>query len=171
MGNYSVRNFDDALKIMKDAGVEELDSPRANHPELARELARELIAKMTLKEKSHMLSGHWNTLPGMLHGRVYNYDPIAGGGCKRLGIPPLLFTDGPRGVVMKNATCFPTSNTRAAASHWRRKWVKPLQRNPSRSVQTISQASASICCAIHPGEERRKPMERTSSSPQSMALR
>lgn len=115
MSNYSVRNFDDALKIMKDAGVEELDSPRANHPELARELARELIAKMTLKEKSYMLSGHWNTIPGMLHGRVYNYDPIAGGGCKRLGIPPLLFTDGPRGVVMKNATCFPTSNTRAAA--------------------------------------------------------
>ncbi len=115
MDNYSVRNFDDALKIMKDAGVEELDSPRANHPELARELARELIAKMTLKEKSYMLSGHWNTLNGMLHGRVYNYDPIAGGGCKRLRIPPLLFTDGPRGVVMKNATCFPTSNTRAAA--------------------------------------------------------
>ncbi len=115
MSGYNVKNFDEALKIMKDAGVEELESPKANHPELARELARELIAKMTLKEKSHMLSGHWNTLPGMLHGRVYNYDAIAGGGCKRLGIPPLLFTDGPRGVVMRNATCFPTSNTRAAA--------------------------------------------------------
>ena len=115
MSDHNVKNFDEALKIMKEAGVEELDSPKANHPELARELARELIGKMTLKEKVYMLSGHWNTLNGMLHGRVYNYDPIAGGGCKRLGIPPLLFTDGPRGVVMKNATCFPTSNTRAAA--------------------------------------------------------
>ena len=115
MSNYNVKDFDEALKVMRDAGVEELNSPEANHPELARELARELIAKMTLKEKSYMLSGHWNTLNGMLHGRIYNYDPIAGGGCKRLGIPPLLFTDGPRGVVMKNATCFPTSNVRAAA--------------------------------------------------------
>lgn len=115
MGKYNVKNFDEALKVMKEAGVEPLDSPTANHPELARELAGELIAEMNLKEKVHMLSGHWNTLNGMLHGRIYNYDAIAGGGCKRLGIPPLLFTDGPRGVVMKDSTCFPTSNTRAAA--------------------------------------------------------
>ena len=110
-----VRNFDEALAVMKEAGVEPINSPGAGHVELARKLAKELISQMSLKEKAHMLSGHWNTLNGMLHGRVYNYDPIAGGGCKRLGIPPVLFSDGPRGVVMKNATCFPTSNTRAAA--------------------------------------------------------
>ena len=115
MSDYRVRHFDEALKIMKDAGVEPLDSPRSNHPALAHELAKDLIEGMTLREKVHMLSGHWAMLNGLLHGRVYNYDPIAGGGCKRLGIPPLLFSDGPRGVVMKSATCFPTSNLRAAA--------------------------------------------------------
>ncbi len=115
MREYHVAHFDEALKIMKDAGVEPLDAPNANHPALAHALAKDLVEKMSLREKAHMLSGHWNMLNGLLHGRVYNYDPIAGGGCKRLGVPPLLFSDGPRGVVMKSATCFPTSNLRAAA--------------------------------------------------------
>lgn len=115
MSVYHVAHFDEALKIMRDAGVEPLDSPKSNHPALARELAKDLIAKMTLREKAFMLSGHWHMVNGLLHRRVYNYDPIAGGGCRRLGIPPLLFSDGPRGVVMKSATCFPTSNLRAAA--------------------------------------------------------
>ncbi len=115
MGKYQVKNFDEALVVMRVAGVEPITGPESNHVALARELADELIEQMTLKEKAYMLSGHWNTINGMLHGRVYNYDPIAGGGCKRLGIPPVLFSDGPRGVVMKNATCFPTSNVRAAA--------------------------------------------------------
>ena len=115
MSKYHVSHFDEALKIMKEAGVEPPDSPRSNHPALAHDLAKDLVAKMTLREKAHMLGGHWAMLNGLLHGRVYNYDPIAGGGCRRLGIPPLLFSDGPRGVVMKSATCFPTSNLRAAA--------------------------------------------------------
>ena len=115
MREYHVAHFDEALKIMKDAGVEPLNAPNANHPALAHALAKDLVKKMSLREKAHMLSGHWNMLNGLLHGRVYNYDPIAGGGCKRLGVPPLLFSDGPRGVVMKSATCFPTSNLRAAA--------------------------------------------------------
>lgn len=115
MEEWNIQSFNDALQIMKDHGVEPITSPTSNHVELARSLASELVKKMTLNEKAMMLSGHWRTLNGMLHGRVYNYDPIEGGGCKRLGIPPLKFSDGPRGVVMKNATCFPTSNTRAAA--------------------------------------------------------
>ncbi|MBO4887327.1 MAG: glycoside hydrolase family 3 C-terminal domain-containing protein [Firmicutes bacterium] len=115
MNADQIRNFDDALAVMEQAGIEPVTSPTSNHPELAHELAKKLVSLMNLKEKAHMLSGHWAMLNGMLHGRIYNYDPIAGGGCKRLGIPPLLFSDGPRGVVMKNATCFPTSNTRAAA--------------------------------------------------------
>ena len=115
MEEWNIQSFDDALKIMEEHGVEPITSPASNHVELARQLASELAKKMTLDEKAYMLSGHWKTLNGMLHGRVYNYDPIEGGGCKRLGIPPLKFSDGPRGVVMKDSTCFPTSNTRAAA--------------------------------------------------------
>ena len=115
MAEYKVKHFDEALGIMAQAGVEPITSPESNHVALARELAAELTGQMTLKEKVHMLSGHWAMLNGLAHRRIYNYDPIAGGGCKRLGVPPILFSDGPRGVVMKNATCFPTSNSRAAA--------------------------------------------------------
>ena len=115
MAKHNVKSFDEALGIMAQAGVVPVTSPESNHVPLARELAAELTGQMTLKEKVHMLSGHWVPLNGLLHGRVYNYDPIAGGGCKRLGVPPILFSDGPRGVVMKKATCFPTSNSRAAA--------------------------------------------------------
>lgn len=115
MNADSVKNFDEALAVMKEAGAQPVTSPHSNHPELAAELAEALTARMTLKEKVRMLGGHWNVLNGLLHGRFYNYDAIAGGGCRRLGIPPILFSDGPRGVVMKSSTCFPTSNTRAAA--------------------------------------------------------
>lgn len=115
MSEYNVKNFGDALEVMKKEGVEPVTDQQSNHVELSRILADELIAQMSLKEKVHMLSGHWNVLNGMLHGRVYNYDPIAGGGCRRLGVPSVLFSDGPRGVVMGHSTCFPTSNSRAAA--------------------------------------------------------
>ncbi len=115
MADYNVTSFDMALAVMKQAGVEPIESQQSNHVALSETLADALIAQMTLKEKVHMLGGHWNVLNGLLHGRAYNYDPIAGGGCKRLGIPPILFSDGPRGVVMKKSTCFPTSNTRAAS--------------------------------------------------------
>jgi beta-glucosidase len=77
-----------------------------------------LLAEMTLKEKIYMLSGRgtgvW--LKNMfLHSRGYNYEPFPAGGCRRLGIPPLMFTDGPRGVVMGNSTCLPVAMCRASA--------------------------------------------------------
>ena len=115
MSNYQVKTFDEALAVMRQAGVEPIESQQSNHPALAGELADALTAQMTLGEKVHMLGGHWDLRSGLLHLRFYNYEAIAGGGCKRLGIPPILFSDGPRGVVMKSSTCFPTSNTRAAS--------------------------------------------------------
>lgn len=48
-------------------------------------------------------------------GRNYNVHALPAGGVKRLGIPPVLFTDGPRGVVMMNSTCFPSAAARAAS--------------------------------------------------------
>jgi beta-glucosidase len=76
-----------------------------------------LMAEMTEKEKIKMLSGRGIllTLKNILfRRRQYNYEPIPAGGCKRLGIPPILFTDGPRGVVMGNSTCLPVSMCRAS---------------------------------------------------------
>ena len=77
-----------------------------------------LVAEMTNKEKIYILSGRGLlvTIKNMLiHSRYYNYEALPAGGCKRLGIPPVLFTDGPRGVVMGNSTCLPVSMCRASA--------------------------------------------------------
>lgn len=77
-----------------------------------------LLAGMTMKEKTFLLSGRgeWVAVKNMvLRGRLYNYEAIPAGGCRRLGIPPVLFTDGPRGVVMGESTCLPAAMCRASA--------------------------------------------------------
>lgn len=81
-------------------------------------LTSALANEMTLDEKIYMLSGHgaMQTMIDMLKtGRNYNVHALPAGGCKRLGVPPVLFTDGPRGVVMGKSTCFPVSMLRASA--------------------------------------------------------
>ena len=80
--------------------------------------AAALCGEMTLKEKIYMLSGHplVQIQKDMITtGRNYNVHALPGGGCKRLGVPPVLFTDGPRGVVMGNSTCFPSAMVRASS--------------------------------------------------------
>lgn len=82
------------------------------------QLAESLAGEMTLKEKIHMLQGHAMgvTVKNFLtKGRFYNGEAYPAGGCKRLGIPPVLFTDGPRGIVMEKCTCFPVSMLRGAS--------------------------------------------------------
>ena len=77
----------------------------------------QLVGQMTEKEKIYMLSGHplVQVQKDMIKtGRNYNVHALPAGGCKRLGVPPVLFTDGPRGVVMGNSTCFPVSMLRAS---------------------------------------------------------
>ncbi len=100
-------NFNKALELFKAEPT----------VEKAKELARELANEMTVKEKIRILQGHAmgvtikNTLT---KGRYYNGEAYPAGGCKRLGIPPVLFTDGPRGIVMGKCTCFPVSMLRGA---------------------------------------------------------
>ncbi len=79
---------------------------------------RALREAMTQDEKMYMLAGRMGaqTMRDMIkYHRVYNVHALPAGGCKRLGVPPVLFTDGPRGVVMLNSTCFPVSMLRASA--------------------------------------------------------
>ena len=76
-----------------------------------------LRGEMKLNEKIYMLSGHplVQVQKDLIKtGRNYNVSALSAGGCKRLGVPPVLFTDGPRGVVMHNSTCFPVSMLRAS---------------------------------------------------------
>ena len=82
-------------------------------------LADDLLAEMSLKEKIRLTTGlsslrfYAPPLVGKLRGSYFYY-PFYSGGCKRLGIPPIKFTDGPRGVVVHNSTCFPVASMRAA---------------------------------------------------------
>ncbi len=80
-------------------------------------LTKELCDEMTNAEKIKMLQGHAMkaTVRGIFSsGRVYNATPYGAGGCKRLGIPEVRFTDGPRGIVIGKSTCFPVSMLRGA---------------------------------------------------------
>lgn len=78
--------------------------------------AANLRDQMTLDEKIAQMSGDQSPLLdgwGML--RAYNASPIPGGENRRLGIPGIRFSDGPRGVVMYESTCFPVSMARGAS--------------------------------------------------------
>ena len=78
----------------------------------------ELVAAMTLKEKVGLMTGSWRTqfiLPyHHLIKKQYNFTPYCDTGVKRLGVPPMKFCDGPRGVVSQRSTCFPVAMARGA---------------------------------------------------------
>ncbi len=85
--------------------------------ETLNDVTEKLLNEMTLKEKVYLMQGHAMgvTIKNLLtKGRYYNGEAYPAGGCKRLGIPPVLFTDGPRGIVMDKCTCFPVSMLRGA---------------------------------------------------------
>ena len=82
------------------------------------ETADLLLKEMTVKEKIRLLQGHALGVTAknfLTKGRFYNGEAYPAGGCKRLGIPEVLFTDGPRGIVMGKCTCFPVSMLRGAS--------------------------------------------------------
>jgi beta-glucosidase len=83
-------------------------------PEAADEAAQDLVSKMTLDEKLHEMVGSSMT-PTVLSS-IFRQTavPKSAGGDERLGIPPLAFTDGPRGVGSGHSTAFPVAMARAA---------------------------------------------------------
>lgn len=74
-----------------------------------------ILDAATLEEKVAMMSGH-GFLAAMQEsgGRLGSHPYRAGGGCERLGVPAFYFTDGPRGVVRGESTCFPCTMARGA---------------------------------------------------------
>ncbi len=78
--------------------------------------ASHLLKRMTLKEKVWMLNGNWDMIRNQVkYKNGYNPVPIATNGVKRLGVPPIKFSDGPRGAVVGKSTCFPVSMARGAS--------------------------------------------------------
>jgi beta-glucosidase len=74
-----------------------------------------LIAGATLAEKVAMMSGRGFFAALKEDAGVWGARPYrAGSGIERLGIEPLYFTDGPRGVARGQSTCFPCSVARGA---------------------------------------------------------
>jgi beta-glucosidase len=85
------------------------------------EKAKEIVASLTLEEKVSLMGGNVSLeemISEMLENPLkhYNYIPYAAGGIKEKSIPPMLFCDGPRGVVCGTgkATCFPVPMLRGA---------------------------------------------------------
>ncbi len=79
-------------------------------------IARQVLAKMTLREKIGQMSADTPLLSGGIKmARAYNTEPLPAGENLRLGIPGIRFSDGPRGVVMYHSTCFPVSMARGAS--------------------------------------------------------
>ena len=70
--------------------------------------AKEILFIMTVEEKVWQMVGNMPAMPR------YNYVPIPAGLDENLGIPGMNFSDGPRGVVVGNSTCFPVSMARGA---------------------------------------------------------
>lgn len=75
-----------------------------------------VLAEATLSEKVAMMSGRGFFEAFVADERLWGARPYrAGSGIERLGIPPLWFTDGPRGVARGQSTCFPCSMARGAS--------------------------------------------------------
>lgn len=86
------------------------------------EKAEKIVDSLSLEEKVSLMSGNV-TLENMLKEMEinpdahYNHVPYGAGGLKEYKVPPMLFCDGPRGVVCGKgkSTCFPVSMLRGAS--------------------------------------------------------
>ena len=135
-----INDFDDAVRSVKSGLV-------------APEAALALVATMAKAEKLSMLDGDEPFWPGMrsiLYDR-YNRKPYTMGAVPRLKIPGIKFTDGPRGVVMHNSTCFPVAMARGAT------WDKELEKRIGDAIGKEGRAQganyfAGICINLprHP---------------------
>jgi beta-glucosidase len=89
---------------------------RGASPETIRDYVDWCLGELSLEEKVWMMSGHGFLDRYVADGGEYNISPyVTGGGNERLGLPELLFTDGPRGVALGHSTCFPAAIARGAS--------------------------------------------------------
>ena len=111
-----------------------------------------LISSMSLDEKIKQMAGSTNLLGLAWMLVAYGYTPYDSGGNKRLGIPPIRFTDGPRGICLDHSTCFPVAMARAAT------WDEELQERVGSAVGIEARAQGAdfyggVCINVprHPG--------------------
>ena len=100
----TIRTFEDAAKAVAGGTA-------------AADAARELVSQMTPEERLWCLDGDaptWAGLAFMHDEDGYHKAPFVAARLERLGIPGIAFSDGPRGAVIGNATCFPVTMARGA---------------------------------------------------------
>lgn len=81
------------------------------------DVARTFVATLTPQERLWCLDGDAPTLTGlgfMIEQDGYHKAPFIAGQIDRVSFPGIRFSDGPRGAVIGNATCFPVSMARGA---------------------------------------------------------
>ena len=98
-----IQTYDDARRAVAD-GAAPADAARA------------LVAAMTVDERLWCLDGDAPTWAGLgfLGEDGYHQAPFIGAEVPRVGLPGFRFSDGPRGAVIGNATCFPVTMARGA---------------------------------------------------------
>ncbi|MFA6449504.1 MAG: glycoside hydrolase family 3 C-terminal domain-containing protein [bacterium] len=112
------------------------------------ELIKKLVGRMTLDEKLFQMGGGARLKDLISYGSA----TFRAGGCKRLGIPALEFTDGPRGVVLNESTCFPVTMARGAS------WDAELEERVGAAIGQEARAqganlTGAVCINLlrHPG--------------------
>lgn len=117
-----------------------------------RKRVKNILAQMTLAEKVKQMSGDAGILDLVVMLVRYNLRPFRSGGNRRLGVPALKFTDGPRGVTVGNSTCFPVAMARGAT------WDVDLEERIGRVMGIEARAQganffAGVCINLvrHPG--------------------
>ena len=88
----------------------------------------ELVSSMDLEEKVNQMHGSMSPWEMVVSVFRYNHKPFRAGWDPKLGIPPLLFSDGPRGIAVGNSTCFPVSMARGAS------WDPELEERVGRAM-------------------------------------
>jgi beta-glucosidase len=85
-------------------------------PQEIEDRIEKILSEASLEEKAGMMSGRGFFQAYAAAGRRWGASPYrAGGGVERLGVPPLYFTDGPRGAARGSSTCFPCTMGRGAS--------------------------------------------------------
>ncbi len=102
----------------------------------------DILSRMSLDEKIGQMRGTLG-LYGLTPFTYGLFGPFKTKGVKRLGIPPFVFSDGPRGIVHSRNTCFPATIGRGAC------WDPDLEYRIGRAIGMEARAlGANACGAV-----------------------
>ena len=107
--------------------------------------ARMLVSEMTLDERLWCLDGDAPTWAGLgfLGNNGYHKAPFFAAQVERVGLGGIAFSDGPRGAVIGNATCFPVTMARGAT------WDPELEERVGEAIgEELSALGANLTGAV-----------------------